>query len=178
ITVRGLEAVKLSSQVYLEAYTSILLVNKEHLEMFYGKEIIVANCDMVETQAEEILHGADKQDVSLLIVTYPFGATTHIDIVLRVHPSGIPLHVIHNASIMNTISVCGLQLYNFGQMVSLVFFTNAWKPNSFYDHICENMGLGLHMLVLLDIKVKEQSEENLARCHAPKVFGDMSVESC
>ncbi|KAI6094138.1 tetrapyrrole methylase, partial [Pisolithus sp. B1] len=147
-------------------------------EMFYGKEIIITDHDMVETQAEEILYGADKQDVSLLIVTYPFGATTHIGIVLCVHPSGIPHCMIHNALIMNTISVCGLQLYNFGQMVSLMFFTNAWKPNSFYDHICENMGLGLHTLVLLDIKAKEQSEENLARCHTPKVFGDMSMESC
>ncbi|KAI6100493.1 putative methyltransferase DPH5 [Pisolithus sp. B1] len=111
---------------------------------------------MVETQAEEILHGADKQDVSLLIVTYPFGATTHIDIVLRVRPSGIPLHVIHNTSIMNAIGVCGLQLYNFGQMVSLVFFTNTWKPDPFYNRIRKNMGLGLHTLVLLDIKAKEQ----------------------
>ncbi|KAI6098069.1 Diphthine synthase [Pisolithus croceorrhizus] len=113
ITVHGLEAVKLSSWVYLEAYTSILLVNKERLETFYGKEIIVANCDMVETQAEEILYGADKQDMSLLIVGDSFGTTTHIDIVLHVHLSGIPLCVIHNASIMNAIGACGLQLYNF-----------------------------------------------------------------
>ena len=47
--------------------------------------------------------------------------------------------------------------------MSLVFFTETWKPDSFYDRIKENMGLGMHTLVLLDIKVKEQSEENLAR---------------
>ncbi|KAI6115233.1 diphthine synthase isoform b [Pisolithus croceorrhizus] len=163
ITVRGLEAVKSSSRVYLEAYTSILLVNKERLETFYGKEVIVADRDMVEAQAEEILHGADKQDVSLLVVGDPFGATTHIDIVLRARSSGISVRVIHNASIMNAVGACGLQLYNFGQTVSLVFFTDTWKPDSFYDRIRENMGLGLHTLVLLDIKVKEQSEENLAR---------------
>ncbi|KAI6043435.1 tetrapyrrole methylase [Pisolithus marmoratus] len=163
ITVRGLEAVKSSSRVYLEAYTSILLVNKERLEEFYGKDIIVADRDMVETQAEEILRGADTQDVSLLVVGDPFGATTHIDIVLRARSSGIPVRVIHNASIMNAVGACGLQLYNFGQTVSLVFFTDTWKPDSFYDRIRENRGLGLHTLVLLDIKVKEQNEENLAR---------------
>jgi diphthine methyl ester synthase len=65
---------------------------------------------------------------------------------------------------MNAIGACGLQLYNFGQTVSLVFFTETWKPDSFYDRIKENADLGLHTLVLLDIKVKEQSEENLARC--------------
>jgi len=64
---------------------------------------------------------------------------------------------------MNAVGACGLQLYNFGQTVSLVFFTDTWKPDSFYDRVRENAGLGLHTLVLLDIKVKEQSEENLAR---------------
>ncbi|TFY60258.1 hypothetical protein EVJ58_g5259 [Rhodofomes roseus] len=64
---------------------------------------------------------------------------------------------------MNAVGACGLQLYNFGQTVSLVFFTETWKPDSFYDRIKENMGLGMHTLVLLDIKIKEQSEENLAR---------------
>jgi len=34
ITVRGLEAVKKSERVYLEAYTSILLVDKEKLVRF------------------------------------------------------------------------------------------------------------------------------------------------
>jgi diphthine methyl ester synthase len=64
---------------------------------------------------------------------------------------------------MNAVGATGLQLYNFGQTVSLVFFTETWKPDSFYDRIKENADLGLHTLVLLDIKVKEQSEENLAR---------------
>lgn len=90
-------------------------------------------------------------------------ATTHTDIILRARNLGIPTRVIHNASIMNAIGACGLQLYNFGQTVSLVFFTETWKPDSFYDKIKENTDLGMHTLVLLDIKVKEQSEENLAR---------------
>jgi diphthine methyl ester synthase len=56
-----------------------------------------------------------------------------------------------------------LQLYNFGQTVSMVFFTETWKPASFYDRIRENASIGLHTLLLLDIKVKEQSLENMAR---------------
>ena len=64
---------------------------------------------------------------------------------------------------MNAIGACGLQLYNFGQAVSLVFFTETWKPDSFYDRIKENADLGVHTLVLLDIKVKEQTEENLIK---------------
>ncbi|EPT02455.1 hypothetical protein FOMPIDRAFT_1118258 [Fomitopsis schrenkii] len=163
ITVRGLEIVRRSTRVYLEAYTSILMVQKERLEAFYGKELILADRDMVETESDEILRNADTEDVSLLVVGDPFGATTHTDIIIRARSLKIPTRVIHNASIMNAVGACGLQLYNFGQTVSLVFFTETWKPDSFYDRIRENLALGMHTLVLLDIKVKEQSEENLAR---------------
>lgn len=90
-------------------------------------------------------------------------ATTHTDILLRARERKVPTEVVHNASIMNAIGACGLQLYNFGQAVSLVFFTENWRPESFYDRIVENRRLGMHTLLLLDIKVKEQSEENLAR---------------
>jgi diphthine synthase len=64
---------------------------------------------------------------------------------------------------MSAIGCTGLQLYNFGQTVSMVFFTETWKPSSYYDRVKENAQLGLHTLVLLDIKVKEQSLENMAR---------------
>jgi diphthine synthase len=64
---------------------------------------------------------------------------------------------------MNAVGCCGLQLYRFGQTVSIVFFTDSWKPDSFYDRIKENRNLGLHTLCLLDIKVREQSIENLCR---------------
>lgn len=90
-------------------------------------------------------------------------ATTHSDIILRARALKIPVRVIHNASIMNAVGACGLQLYNFGQTVSLVFFTENWKPDSFYDRIKENADLGMHTLILLDIKVKEQTEENLIK---------------
>ncbi|KAI0684835.1 Diphthine synthase [Cytidiella melzeri] len=163
ITVRGLEAVKGCTRVYLEAYTSVLMVQKERLEAYYGKDLIVADRDMVETESDEILRDADKEDVALLVVGDPLGATTHTDIVLRARSQKIPVRVIHNASIMNAIGACGLQLYNFGQTVSLVFFTDTWMPDSFYDRVKENVDLGMHTLLLLDIKVKEQSEENLAR---------------
>lgn len=45
----------------------------------------------------------------------------------------------------------------------MVFFLDNWKPSSFYDRIDENHRIGLHTLILLDIKVKEQSLENMAR---------------
>lgn len=93
----------------------------------------------------------------------PPSATTHTDLLLRARELKIPAKTIHNASIMSAVGATGLQLYNFGQTVSMVFFTDTWKPSSFYDRIKENRQIGLHTLMLLDIKVKEPSMENLAR---------------
>jgi len=163
ITVKGLEIVKKASRVYLEAYTSILLVDQSVLESYYGRSIVVADRQMVESNSEEILRDAQTEDVAFLVVGDPFGATTHTDLVLRARELQIPVQTVPNASIMSGIGATGLQLYNFGQTVSMVFFTDSWRPASFYDRIRENRSIGLHTLVLLDIKVKEQSLENMAR---------------
>ena len=78
-------------------------------------------------------------------------ATTHMDIVLRAKQMKIPVEVIHNASIMNTIGCCGLQLYSFGPAVTVVFFEKNWRPDSFYDKIKLNKSHGFHTLCLLGI---------------------------
>ena len=41
------------------------------------------------------------------------------------------------------------QLYNFGETVSIVLWTDTWKPDSFYDKIAANKKQGLHTLCLL-----------------------------
>lgn len=163
ITVRGLEAVKSCQKVFLEAYTSVLLCETQKLEDFYGVPVTIADRELVESGSDSILATATAENVAFLVVGDPFGATTHTDLILRARELEIQVEVIHNASIMNAIGACGLQLYNFGQCVSLVFFTDIWKPASFYDRVKENRDIGLHTLMLLDIKVKEQSIENMAR---------------
>ncbi|CAI8502163.1 diphthine synthase [Pichia kudriavzevii] len=156
ITVRGLEAAKKCKRVYLEHYTSVLMsANKESLEKFYGREVILADREMVESESDKILENAQEDDVAFLVVGDVFGATTHTDLVIRAREQNIPVESIHNASVMNAVGACGLQLYNFGQAVSIVFFTEDWRPDSFYNKIMENRRIGLHTLLLLDIKVKE-----------------------
>nr|KAF6413112.1 diphthamide biosynthesis 5 [Molossus molossus] len=161
ITVKGLEVVRRCSRVYLEAYTSVLTVGKEALEEFYGRNLILADREEVEQKADHILKDADVSDVAFLVVGDPFGATTHSDLILRATKLGIPYHVIHNASIMSAVGCCGLQLYKFGETVSIVFWTDTWRPESFFDRVKKNRQNGMHTLCLLDIKVKEQSLENL-----------------
>jgi diphthamide biosynthesis methyltransferase len=59
--------------------------------------------------------------------------------------------VIHNASVMNAVGVCGLQLYRYGETISIPFFTETWRPDSFYEKIQNNRRLGLHTLCLLGL---------------------------
>lgn len=163
ITVKGLEVVRRADRVYLEAYTSILCDGKEALEQFYGRELIIADRDLVEQRSSDILEEANVKDVAFLVVGDPFGATTHTDLILRAKEAGVECKVIHNASILTAIGCSGLQLYSFGETVSIPFWTDSWKPDSFYSKIVENKCRGLHTLCLLDIKVKEPTLESLTK---------------
>ena len=88
VTVKGYEAIQSCSRVYLESYTSILMVEKSKLESFYKKEIIIADRDMVEMEADEMLLNAEIENVAFLVVGDPYGATTHSDLVLRAREKG------------------------------------------------------------------------------------------
>ena len=43
-------------------------------------------------------------------------ATTHTDLQLRARSLGIEVRVVHNASIITAVGVCGLQLYRYGEV--------------------------------------------------------------
>ncbi|KAL6295587.1 hypothetical protein ACE6H2_003729 [Prunus campanulata] len=166
ITLRGLEAVKKCDQIFIEAYTSLLSFGLSSdglstLENLYGKPVTLADRETVEEKADQILSAAAASDVAFLVVGDPFGATTHTDLVVRAKKLGIDVKVVHNASVMNAVGICGLQLYHYGETVSIPFFTETWRPDSFYEKIQKNRGLGLHTLCLLDIRVKEPTLESL-----------------
>ncbi len=52
--------------------------------------------------------------------------------------SPVKVEVIHNASVMGAVASCGLQLYNFGQTVSIPLWNENWEPDSFHDKIKVN----------------------------------------
>jgi diphthine synthase len=156
ITVKGLEAVKKCKYVYLESYTSILHVSLPTLEEFYGKKVTLADRAMVEKHANDIIIDAKENDIAFLVIGDIFGATTHTDIMLRAKAQGIKCEFIHNASIMNAIGVVGLELYKFGKTTSIPFPEKGFKPETYYDAIKLNKEMGLHTLVLLDLRPVEQ----------------------
>jgi len=83
ITMRGLELVRGCSDVLLEAYTSVLTVPVERLEALYGRKVTVAERDFVESGIEPVLERAKTNEIALLVVGDPFGATTHCDVLAR-----------------------------------------------------------------------------------------------
>lgn len=104
--------------------------------------------------------------MAFLVGGDPLSATTHTDLILRAVELNVPYKIVHNASIMNAIGSSGLQvtaaalskgetlhstlqLYHFGETVSIVFWTETWRPTSFCEKIVANRRRGLHTLCLL-----------------------------
>lgn len=56
-----------------------------------------------------------------------------------------------------------MQLYRFGETVSIPYWTKNWQPSSFYEKIISNRQRDLHTLCLLDIKVKEPTIESITK---------------
>lgn len=165
ISVKGLNIVKNVAEVYLEHYTSILGCDITELEKFYGRSIKLVDREMMEEGCQEIFNIAKQNPagVAVLVVGDPLNATTHSDLILRAVSQNISYQVIHNASILNAVACCGLQIYSFGPAISIPFWTDTWKPDSFYNKIIDNLKNGFHTLCLLDIKVKEPNLDLLAR---------------
>lgn len=153
ITVRGLELVKAADLVFLEGYTSILQVSHRRLAEFYGKELRIANREMIEKDADElILAPALEKEVVLLVVGDPMSATTHLDIIARAQRRGVVVNVVHNTSILTAVAETGLSLYKFGKVTSIPYPAPGFTPETFFDVMLENQGIGAHTLMLLDLR--------------------------
>ncbi|RMD58578.1 diphthine synthase [Candidatus Woesearchaeota archaeon] len=153
VSLRGLEAIKSCSKVYLEGYTSRLSCPVEDLKKLYGLPVEVVGREFVES-ADELLKRAGKEDVALLIIGDPLCATTHWDILTRARELGIDTRVVHNASVMSAIGATGLQVYKFGKTTSIPFPQEGFEPENFYDILAQNKSIGAHTLMLLDLDPK------------------------
>jgi len=159
LSIKGLEAIKRCDKVYLDNYTGILLYPIKELEALIGKEVILADRELIEKHADEIL----KKDTAFLVVGDPLGATTHYDLLMRARALGIKTKVIHNISILSAIGIVGLMLYKYGKTSSIVFPEEDWRPQTPYNAIKDNKKNGLHTLLLLDIKVKEPKKKDILK---------------
>ncbi|MEA1925586.1 MAG: diphthine synthase [Candidatus Altiarchaeota archaeon] len=156
ISVKAIETLKKVDSVYAELYTSFFNGDLSVIEGWAGKKInVLSRYDLEEDIDGNVLSNPQK-DVALLVCGDPLIATTHADVILRAKKKGVEAKIIHSSSIYSAVAETGLQVYKFGKTTTLPFPQGDYFPTSPYDVIRENHDLGLHSLVLLDVK----SEEN------------------
>ncbi len=154
ISLKGLETAKKCDEVFMEEYTSKLGVSIDKIGEMIGKKIVLLSRKDVE-QTDKILKEAKQKNVAFLVGGDPLTATTHIDLIMQAKQKGIDTKVIHSSSIYTAVCESGLFIYKFGKSCSIPFPTKDYNPISFYDTIAENLKMGLHTLVFLDIHQDE-----------------------
>ncbi len=155
LTLEGLEALKACKKVYLEDYTSKYSEGTlNDLEKTIGKTVIPLK--RTETEEERPFLNFPKENVALCIIGNITSATTHQEILSEAQAKGIKVKLIPGISILSVIPMLtGLQEYKFGRTVSIVRPEKNYNPTSFFDYFLENQKIGLHTVLLLDIKREE-----------------------
>jgi diphthine synthase len=153
ISLRGLKELENCEKVFAEFYTSKLVgLNKNSFEKKISKGIKVLTREESE-KGDIILKEALKRKVAFLTCGDPMIATTHVDLRLRAIKKNIETKIIHSGSIVTAApGLLGLQNYKFGRTTTLAFPEKEYFPTSPYFVIKRNQEIGLHTLVLLDIK--------------------------
>lgn len=149
ITNHGLKLCKKCKKIYLDTYTIKIHYKTEDLEKAIGKKI--TPLARGEIEQESFLEDAKNQDIGLLVFGSPLVATTHVSLLVKCRKENILYKVIHNASILDLISETGLQLYKFGKTASMPAWSKTYNPDSFIKIINENLSIGAHTLLLIDI---------------------------
>jgi len=150
ISLKALEAIKSSSKIYLETYTTTFPYKIEDLEKTIGKKVIQSGRKQFEDEVLTLTDQAKSENVSILIYGDPLAATTHITILRECKKKKIKTEIIHNISIFNVVSDTGLHLYKFGKTTSLPKWLSNYKPTSFIEIIKENLSIKAHSLILVD----------------------------
>ena len=142
ITLEALEEIKSSDIVYLEGYTSSGASLSE-LEELTGKKIIKLKRDDVES--DRLANEGKKKNIALLVYGDVFSATTHLSLIGDALKENIK--IVNGISVFTAAGRTGLSLYNFGKTISIPFSLVKSPVNG----IKENLKIGLHTLLLLDL---------------------------
>lgn len=157
MSLRGQAEARSCDFLFAELYTNTMPgLNLKNLATIAGREVTVLSRKNVEEDPEQlILSKARAGKVGFLVPGDPMVATTHVDLRLRAHKAGIKTRIVHAGSVASAISgVTGLQSYKFGRTVTIPVSLNDEFPESIYLGIKNNMALGLHSLVLLEVDVE------------------------
>jgi diphthine synthase len=177
ISIRAMEAIRSSDIVYLEQYTTIISDDYvRYLREETGKEIFIVGRHELEEGSKSIIEASKSKTVSILVPGDPLVATTHcatiLDIATRL---GVRYKVYHASSIFSAaIGSSGLDVYKFGQIVTIPYWYEKYKPVSFIDTLSKNLRNNEHTLLLLDINADEKRHMKLEE--AFKILRDADLQ--
>ena len=140
LSLKGDQAIKKCSEVYVEDYTSFPYEIKgtKHLKR-------------EDVESKLLIKLSKEKDIALLIGGDPLFATTHLSLISDCREHGVEFEIIHAPSIINAILRTGLSPYKFGRIVTI---SKNFKSDS--DRIKSNLGVELHTLCLIDPKLTAQ----------------------
>lgn len=182
-TLDGIKIAKKCDEIFLEKYTSPLLVDAEKkLEKIIGKKINII--DREEVESDFLIKKAESKKICLFVVGDPLVATTHISLLAECRKRKIKTKIVHNSSILTAVARTGLQAYKFGRTVTIAKWSANYKPTSPLLLIEKNLSIGLHTLILLDVQpgpmdAKEAIRQlfEMEKMEKKKIIGDVVVLS-
>ncbi|RLI96602.1 MAG: diphthine synthase [Candidatus Aenigmatarchaeota archaeon] len=182
LSLKAIEAMVNSQKVYIESYTSKWLGFKEDLEKLTRKKIETLDRKDMEEGVRKILKEAKERSVAILVPGDPLTATTHIEVILSAKKDDLPVKIIHAPSIFSVVAETGLQIYKFGETVSLPRPRENYKPVSWMDKIYKNLEHGLHTLVLLDVEPQpmtiKEAIKIIKESDEKKLLNDKKIIAC
>lgn len=161
LSLRAIEEARSCDRLYVEFYTTILNTNLQKLSELVGKPITQLRRKDLEETVEVILREAESSRVGLLVGGDSLAATTHIALLLEAKKRGINTKVVHGSTALTAIAETGLSMYHFGKTVTIPMSSKGSLPTSPYLTLEENLGRGLHTLLLLDLDVEKGESMSL-----------------
>ena len=163
-------ALGMADEVWLEAYTSMHPL----LNQLAGalRELIPTRLVTRRDVEESLLAELEEKRIILAVLGHPLAATTHVSLLAEARRKGVPARVLGAESIFTSIAMTGISLYKLGRTVSLPYPRRQWQPDSWKKSLMENMRMGVHTLILLDILTPPDTPSSLADGFTPEASGD------
>ena len=152
MSLKALETAKKCDSLYIELYTTKMETDSKKIEELVGKEVKDLPRSGMEEESTKLIEEAKTNNVGIFVGGDALSATTHLSLLIDAKGQGIEFRIIHGSSILTAVAETGLQLYKFGAATTLVYPQENYKPTSCYDTILKNRKIGLHTLILLDVK--------------------------
>ncbi len=152
MSLKALETAKKCDSVYVEFYTTKMETSAERISKLIGKGVKELDRSGMEENSNKLVEEAKTKDVAIFVGGDALSATTHLSLILDAKKSGVPFKIIHGSSILTAVAETGLQIYKFGATTTLVYPEKNYRPTSCYDTAQKNREIGLHTLILLDVK--------------------------